>query len=54
MKYTFFIILLLLAACSGGQRERMEAELLRARKMNKVINISITTHSRIADTQTLV
>ena len=44
MRYTFFIILLLLAACSGGQREHIEAELLRARKMNKEY-VSFTTDS---------
>ena len=33
--FSLFLVLLLLTACSGGQREQMEAELLRARAMNK-------------------
>ncbi len=36
--------MLLLAACSGGQRQHIEAELLRARKMNKEY-VNFTTDS---------
>ena len=41
---SYALFMLLLAACSGGQRQHIEAELLRARKMNKEY-VNFTTDS---------